>query len=279
MRTPQDARGRLTSMDASAWWRIDGWPTAEEWQAWWGFAAVVVAAILLYVAWKQLSGLAESNKQLTRSNTLLTESNRAMSRPVVVVEYEFEKHASRDYTNTQNESSVYVLVRNVGSSPARDVTLTVSPEFQRASATVGAKTTEFLNELFSGRTSIKMLAPGQKLRYVLDSAREALASKTLPSEYEVTARYSDLERADTFSDSFVLQMSPWGMTIPEVAPLKRISKDIQFVSQSLRDRDKGLPKIATRIREATDAAAAPSRGPVKGSPTIAGRSLRRRLRK
>lgn len=260
----------------SEWWRFEGWPTAGEWQAWWGFAAVIVAGVLLYVAWKQLSGLAESNKQLAESNRLLTESNKAISRPVVVVEYAFERQASRDFTNTQNESTVFVVVQNVGTSPARDVLLTVSPAFEHESGSVGAAATAFLNDLFSGTAPIKMLTPGQRLKYVLDDAREALQSETLPSEYEVTATYTDLERTESFSDEFVLHMSPWAMSIAEVAPLKRISKDIQFVSQSLRDREKGLPKLASRLRELQAEPEVASRRRIRGRPMVEGRALRRR---
>ncbi len=257
------------------WWRWDGWPTAAEWQAWWGFAATVVAAILLFVAWKQLSGLAESNSQLARSNELLTESNKAISRPVVVVEYLFERHASRDYSNSDNRSSVYVIIRNVGTSPARDVLFTVSPAFEKVSSAVADATTEFLNELFSGRRPIKMLAPGQTLKYVLDSAREALKSTTLPAEYQITVAYTDLQRSEVFSDEFVLEMSHWGMTIGEVAPLKRLSKDVQFLTQSIRDDSKGLPMIANRVEQVASKISVPPAPRIVGRPRTSGRKLRR----
>lgn len=231
------------------WWRWDGWPTAGEWQAVWAFAAVASAVLLLYVAWRQLSGLAESNHQLAESNRLLTESNKALSRPVVSVEYSLERHASRDYTNSQNESTAFVLVRNVGTTPARDITLKVDPPFESTSDAISADALHFLNEMFSGDRTIRMLAPGHSLKYVLDSAKEAVGNDELPPEYTVKAVYQDLAQTEHFEDVFVLQMSPWAMSVAEVDPMKRISKDIQFISQSLRDRDKGLPIIAKRISE------------------------------
>lgn len=258
------------------WWRWEGWPTAAEWQAWWGFGGVVVAGVLLYVAWKQLSGLAESNRELKRSNELLTESNKEISRPVVSVEYLFEKQASRNYTNAENKSTVYIVVSNVGATPARDVRLTVTPSFQKVSATVAQEVTNFLNELFSGQKPIKMLSPGQRLKYVLDDARDALTSKTLPSEYAVNATYTDLQRTETFDDEFVLEMSPWAMSIAEVAPMKRISKDIQFVAQSLRDRDDGLPGMVKRVKELKPAQSSSPRVRIAGRPSLSGRTLRRR---
>ena len=260
------------------WWRWDGWPTAAEWQAWWGFAGVVVAAVLLFVAWKQLSGLAESNRELKRSNELLTESNKEISRPVVIIEYVLERHAQRDYSNSGSDSTVFVAIRNVGASPARDVLLSGSPEFQRAGTAVSNGSIQALNDLFSGGRPIKMLTPGQQLNYAFDGARDALNSSTVPSEYIVAATYSNLQRTETYADEFVLELSPWGPSVAKTAPMERISKDIQFVAQTLRDRDKGIPGIVTRIKNLTPPAPAPKpRVRIAGRPAVSSRKLRRRL--
>lgn len=235
------------------WWRWDGWPTAAEWQAWWGFAGVLVAGILLYAAWKQLSGLAESNRELKRSNEILAESNKALSRPVVIVEYLLERHTQRDYSSSRANSTVYVVIRNVGPSPARDVVFNGSPQFQRAGNSVSDASIEYLNELFSGERAIKMITPGQVLKYALDDARDALGSDVVPREYAVQVSYTDLQRTEDFVDEFVLQMSHWGPSVAEDAPMKRISKDIQFLSQTLRDANRGIPKLAQQLGQIRDA--------------------------
>ena len=35
------------------WWRVDGWPTADEWQALWAFATLVVAVVAAWLALRQ----------------------------------------------------------------------------------------------------------------------------------------------------------------------------------------------------------------------------------
>lgn len=254
------------------WWRWEGWPTAAEWQAWWGFAAAAIAGVLLYVAWKQLSGLAESNRELKRSNELLTQSNKEISRPVVIVEYRLERHAQRDYSNSAGDSTVYVVVRNVGATPARDVLLSASPPFRRAGSSVTRASVNALNDLFSGRRPIKMLTPGQELKYAFDDAREALTNAAVPSEYVVGAIYADLQRTEKYDDEFVLELSPWGPSVAEVAPMKRISKDIQFVAQSLRDRDNGLAGIARQVKGLKPES---SRVRIAGRPHVRSHTLRR----
>lgn len=231
------------------WWRFDGWPTAGEWQAVWALAAALLAGLLLFIAWKQLHGLSESNRRLAESNTLLAESNRALSRPTIVVEFAFERTAWRNYTSSSNESTVFVVVQNVGASPAIDVTLHVSPVFEATDKKLTELGLDALNELFAGGTPIRMIAPGQKLKYILDSAKDAMQDAALPAEYTVAAVYTDIERTGNYAEEFILQMSPWGMSVAEVDPAKQISKDIQFISENLRSAQRGLPALISTVRQ------------------------------
>ncbi len=102
----------------SEWWRFDGFPTADEWQAVCSFEAVIVAVVLLMFAWKQLEDLAESNRGLANSNELLAESNRVLSRPTVLAQFESERVPKRNYTNQENANTVFITVENLGVSPA-----------------------------------------------------------------------------------------------------------------------------------------------------------------
>jgi len=230
------------------WWRIDGWPTAEEWQALWSFMAAAFAAVLLVIAWRQLTGLAVSNRGLAESNNLLAESNRALSRPAIVVRLEFERVAARNYTNTANLSNVFVVVENVGASPAIDVALQVTPAFEGTGKKLSDEGLEALNSLFNGSAPIRMIAPNQRLKYILDSAKDAMQDPALPTEYVVTATYTDIEESTSYSEPFVLQMSPWGMSVAEVDPAKQLSRDIQFISENLRSSQHGLPKVVSAVR-------------------------------
>lgn len=238
----------FTHTAITEWWRIEGWPRADEWQAFWAFIAAGLAAALLWIAWRQLHGLAVSNKSLAESNKLLAESNRALSRPTVIVQFEFERVAMRNYTNQTNANTVYVVVENVGASPAMNVLLKVTPEFEATEMKLSKEGLEALNALFSGSAPIRMIGPHQRLKYILDSAKDALQNEDLPTEYVVDATYTDLEASESYEDSFVLQMSPWGMSVAEVDPRKQLSKDVQFISENLRGTKGVLGAIASEVR-------------------------------
>ena len=238
---------RLAAM--TEWWRFEGWPSAEEWQALWALLSAILAAILLVIAWRQLNGLSVSNRSLAESNTLLAESNRALSRPTMVVQFEFERVAMRNYTNQVNASNVFVVVENVGASPAVDVRLEVEPLFQATSQKLTTEGLRALNALFDGSTPIRMIAPRQRLKYILDSAKHALGDPDLPKEYVVSVTYSDIEGSMGYAERFVLQMSPWGMSVAEVDPAKQLSKDVQFISENLRASHRGLSSIESAVRE------------------------------
>lgn len=230
------------------WWRVQGWPTPDEWQAFWGFASTVLTGLLIWIALRQLSGLAKSNRGLVESNELLAESNHSLSRPTIIVQLDFERVPMRNYTNNSNNSNVFVVVDNVGASPAVDVLLAVDPKFEATPTKLTAEGLQALNDLFSGRERFRMVAPGQRFRYILDSASDALKSDELPSEYTVTASYWDSERKRRYEESFTLQMSPWAMAVAEVDPAKQLSKDVQFISENLKSRQTGLPRIASAVR-------------------------------
>jgi len=242
------AEGDHILANMSEWWRIEGWPTADEWQAFWSSASAVIAAILLWIAWRQLGGLAISNRSLAESNELLAESNRALSRPTIVVRFEFERVAMRNYNNQTNANNVFITVENVGASPAVNVILQVTPAFKATTEKLTPEGLAALNALFAGESPIRMIAPHQRLKYILDSAKDALGDPSLPPEYTVKASYTDIEGGGNYTEDFVLQMSPWGMSVAEVDPAKQLSRDVQFISENLKSSWSGLPKIASAVR-------------------------------
>ncbi|WP_146080290.1 hypothetical protein [Pseudoclavibacter sp. RFBG4] len=231
------------------WWRVDGWPTPDEWQAFWSFLSAAFAASLLIIAWRQLHGLSVSNTRLSESNNLLAESNRALARPTVIVQFEFERVPVRNYSNQENINSVFIVVQNVGTSPAMNISLNVDPKFEATDVKLSPEGLLALNTLFSGKTPVRMVGPHQRLKYILDSAKDALAKEDLPTEYVVTATYSNLDESEQYSDSFVLQMSPWAMTVAEVDPVRQLSKDVQFISENLRKSHGGFRSIVSAIRD------------------------------
>lgn len=107
-----------------SWWRFPGMPTAEEWSAVFGASALVA----LGFAWYQIRQVDQSNKALIASNELARQVNIEAVRPRVQVALEANRFVQKD-RGAAVKGALYIAVRNIGVSPARDVRLKVSPPF------------------------------------------------------------------------------------------------------------------------------------------------------
>lgn len=127
--------GRITS--GAAWWRIEGWPTAEEWQAFGAIAAVIVA----------VSAVLYARRQVKEAQKL----RREQAQPYVVATPVPELSTGRQ---------ACLLIRNYGPTAAHEVgvhfpdTRVVVPESKNSSTWT---TTSDL------RLSVSTLAPGQEI--------------------------------------------------------------------------------------------------------------------
>lgn len=143
-------------ISASAWWRIDGWPTTGEWQAVWAFVTVLVAVVAAWVAIRQLNAHYEAQRE--------------QSRPFVIVDFGFHGQL------------LLIEVRNIGATPAINIRLTwdpnpVSPTPERC-------------ELLARRLQsnvIPFLAPGRTIQHLVSSMPDYLQSKEMPRRYRVVA--------------------------------------------------------------------------------------------
>jgi hypothetical protein len=222
-------------MDDTAAWGAEDWSALGAMiGAGAGAIAAVAALIALLLAARQLRELIRSNDELARSNDEMSRSNLSLTRPFVVVDFEFERHAQKN-PNSGGSSTVFVVVRNVGRTPARDVTMTVDPPFAASGrGQIADEMLPFLNERFSGSAPIKTLAPERPLQYILDDATEAMRSEELPPTYSVVVRYADLSGEHRFEERFELEMGPWRMSRAVEKPLARISKDLQALTDAVR---------------------------------------------
>src|SRR3546814_15294332 len=84
-----------------AWWRIDGWPTPEEWQAFWALTTLVVAIAAACVALVHYR--------------LSVRSRIEQARPYVHVDYVFDR------------TMILFEVKNTGLTAAEEVTFEWSP--------------------------------------------------------------------------------------------------------------------------------------------------------
>lgn len=77
--------------------------------------AALAAIIALIIAGSQLRQLIASNRLLAASNDTMAESNIALTRPYVVIDYEFRPAVMR--RGGTSGTSVFVTIRNDGRTP------------------------------------------------------------------------------------------------------------------------------------------------------------------
>lgn len=248
----------LATSFGSAWWRFEGFPTAAEWAAFWGFLAAVAAAIAGLVAYHalsiargQLGAAIESNRQLEASNRQLETSNRELVRPRVVVELVPGRMEVSDYRQSFIHQ-MEVVIRNIGASPARNVVFKASPIPSNRAISPG------LAALFAGSNEIPILTPGTTIRHVLDQVRKNSRSFTdeqLQTNFSLAVKYA-ADDGHTYSETFPIDVRPLHNALHSPDRLARISKDIQSLTTTLEgvkftvelpERDRRKP-IARRRR-------------------------------
>lgn len=196
--------------------------------------AAVAAIIALVIAGRQLGELIASNRLLAASNDAMTESNLALTRPYVVVDFEFSVSASR--TGGSIGTSVFVIVRNDGRTPAHNVTMTADQPFRSVSEpdTDGwRKSIEDLNRMTDGSTVLRSLTNSRPLKYYLDGVEFfGKADEPAPS-WTIAVRYHDAGGRE-FRDRFVLEVEPWRRSVAAAEPLARIGKYIDSVAHEVK---------------------------------------------
>lgn len=226
-------------MDA-AWWRGDGWPTAEEWSALASVLTLVVGAVAAGIAIFQLRQNSAQLAMSARADERAADAAESEARPYVTVRFDLEMTPAGDPTNANGEGLLFVVIESVGRTPARNIALTVTPGFESSSrgrpSDGSDPALEALRYIFSSEPSISMLSTGQQLRYLLDFTSEAMGSATLPQRYEVAATYSDATLERSYGELHVLDMTPWAMTIARPKSIDVIARQLRRLNEKMEDR-------------------------------------------
>lgn len=196
--------------------------------------AAMAAILALVIAARQLSELIASNRLLAASNDAMTESNIALSRPFVVVDFEFSTSVTRK--GDAFGTAVFVMIRNDGSTPAHNLTMTTDRPFAPASSpdTDGwHKSLADLNRLMNGETVLRSLTNTRPLRYYLDGEELFGVSDEPAPSWRVEVRYED-SMGREFLDTFALEVEAWRLSAILVDPLERIGKYIDSVAHEVK---------------------------------------------
>lgn len=209
--------------------------------------AAVAAIIALIIAGSQLRQLIASNRLLAESNDAMVESNIAVTRPYVIVDYQFRTSVSRRGGTTG--SSVFVVVRNDGRSPAHNITMSVDRPFTPVSEPDGdgwRKSLEDLNRMMNGTTVIRSLTAARPLKYYIDDeALFGIGDEEAP-RWSVQVSYEDAE-GRTFRELFHLDVEPWRRSIAEADPLIQAGKYIESVAYEIRDVKRAVGGRQTNV--------------------------------
>lgn len=121
-------------------------------------------------------------------------SNIAFTRPYVVVDLEFRPTVTR--AGGTNGSTVFVVIRNDGRTPAHNITMTVDRPFAAVSVVDQAgwqKSVEDLNRMMDGVSVLRSLTSTRPLKYVLDRQGIFGSADEPAPRGEVRVNYEDAD--------------------------------------------------------------------------------------
>jgi hypothetical protein len=180
----------------------------NEWSALAAWVAILVGAVAATLALLQLRDARRIRRE--------------QAAPYVIVKLE---------PSEASPEIIDFVIENIGSTPAFDIALSVTPDMQRAKE-IGAY--PFMGaKVF--REGIKMLAPGQSVRMYFDSVRERL-NADLSSEFEVIVTARDSRRHRVLPGHFSLDID-WGResVYTSVHNLHWISHRVDRIDKSMRN--------------------------------------------
>jgi len=185
-----DRSRRYGEQVATGWWNLDGWPSADEWQAWWAFLTLLVAALAAGLALRQLGAyIAEQEER---------------ARPFLMVDFDFRS------------TMLYITVENISDTPATNVTLIANPKLQTTSGR-----DKVLEGILDGKFLIPQVAPGRNMRWYVDQTADLYARTDLPHRFELEVNYDDPRQrssgwpfrrkgAGHYIEVFVLDLDQYG---------------------------------------------------------------------
>lgn len=198
--------------------RWDGWPTAEEWQAFWGFVTTAIALVAAVIALRQYR--------------ISVNSRLDQARPFVVIDLRF-----------LGALYVCVVVSNAGQTAARDIRFEWS---ERPIALDERSQTALDRAMVDG--SIPFLAPGRKISYMLNNYDDQ-KDQEFPRRFEVKAVYEG-PAGETWDSESVLDVDQWAATLVEpdrYADVTAQLKKLVAAAQNQKQADEALTRAADSL--------------------------------
>ncbi len=207
------------------WWRVDGWPTADEWQALWAFATLVVAVVAAWLALRQYRSSVGSQLE--------------QARPYVIVDFSFEGGAA-----------ILLEVKNVGLTAARNIRFEWSPlplaDDEVAQAAIDRTLV---------RDGIPFLAPGRSIFFWFGVFRDDY-EETMQRRLIVTATCEGSGDARRWTSQSLLDLDQWAETMVQEAPIDKVANSLKKLADAVSNQksaDAELAKAANSLHEYLEA--------------------------
>ncbi len=178
--------------------------SAEAWAAVGAAATCVVVVVYLWLGFLGVRQLREARL-----------SREEQARPFVIVDFTFRKFL------------IYLTVRNIGKTPALDVSITFD---QPLSSTLEDAEAVTDSPLF--KAPIPMLAPGRVISVLFDGPTR-FTDASLPRIYYVTVKYSDPKRRRFEDPPYPLDLNQYLGSALEQDGLPELVKEVKDIGRTL----------------------------------------------
>lgn len=209
-------------MHSTTWWRIEGWPTADEWQALGSVGTLIVAVVAAIFAWRQV----------TEARAL----RREQAQPYVA--------AYLELSNELDFTFIFFTLKNFGLTAAHNIQISVDPKMKRAWGKVADP------EPIDIPDNITTLVPGQEWKTLFDWGPHRLKAELFDA-YTVTILYEDSNGKAMTAGTFVLDWNQY-RTIRKVGvkTTHDIGKAVQEINSTLKKWTQGASgPLSVQVRD------------------------------
>lgn len=204
-------------IEASSWWEVGAWFSAEEWQAIWSFATFTTAAVAAVLALRQLEQNAKSHADQVR--------------PYIIV----------DFAAPQGGGAIFIEIVNSGLTTAIDIRLKWSDRPKVADAKAAQAMQRWV---FDG--PLLQLAPGRRIRYYLGPFPDD-DKRT----FRVDASYRGPDGRKWESPS-ILNFDQWAPAEVDRDPIQEIASTAKRTRAELEKLRKAVELASIRLEVVAD---------------------------
>lgn len=244
---------------ANSWWNFDWAPTPDEWQALWAALTLATAALAAFLALRQLREMKVANIAASKANEEAAKASEAASlaarettRPYLVVRFYFRPVYPMSPDKGPESGTTFVVIENIGRSAARDIRLSVSPEFQTSGdswADGGTRAMEWFREKFDGNYVFRQISPGQQLSYMLDRTKSQMQNENnLPQHYEVLATYTNQSRTEHYEETHTLDAAAWHLSMVIADPIETIARQMRTMNSYEKTAQKTRVELGRNVK-------------------------------